>query len=167
MTQTNPVARVVGYVLGPPIEWVGRRVERRARRAAPDLPELPAWAVPVVVVGGMVVAVLVEAVGETATRSERERAEPEPKATAERGTTTASDDASEVEDALETLEVAPPPLPEPEDVRAAYRARVKETHPDQGGEAERFIEVREAWLTVSERQELSDDSLDGEVTQKS
>lgn len=161
MTETNPVGRVVGYVLGPPVRWAGRRVERRVRRAAPDLPEPPWWAVPVLLLGGLLSAIVVEA------RSERERAEPEAVPTAERGTTSASDGAEAVEDALETLEVAPPPLPEPVDVRAAYRARAKETHPDQGGDAERFIAVRKAWLTVSERQELSENRSDGEVTQES
>jgi hypothetical protein len=34
------------------------------------------------------------------------------------------------------------------DVRAAYRQRVKETHPDQGGDEEEFKRVREAYTTV-------------------
>ena len=32
----------------------------------------------------------------------------------------------------------------PERVRTAYRARIKETHPDQGGDPDEFIKVREA-----------------------
>jgi len=146
----DPVTRVLGYVLTPPIRFVGRRVERRVRRAVPVPPEPPWWAVPVL----LVVAVAAALVG---SRSERERAEPEPEATAERGTTSASDDGRAVLEALERLEVAPPPVPEQEDVRAAYRRRALEAHPDQGGDAERFKEVRAAWETVAECEELSAD----------
>lgn len=162
----DPVARALGYVLTPLVELVGRRVERRVRRALPAPPEPPRWAVPVVVVVAVVGAVAARLVVEGdrggdphPAGSESERAEPEPEATAERGTTSGSDeDAVAVEEALERLEVAPPPMPEPEDVRAAYRRRVLETHPDQGGDAERFIAVREAWETVAEGEELSADA---------
>lgn len=160
MTQTDPVTRLLGYVIGPPIEFIGRRVERRVQRAMLDLPEPPWWAVPVTVavaVAGTVAAQLGEGRGEPDPdpRRERERAEPEPEATAERGTTSASDDTEPVKDALETLEVAPPPVPEQDEVRAAYRRRALEAHPDQGGDAQEFIEVREAWEVVSERKQLS------------
>jgi curved DNA-binding protein CbpA len=57
---------------------------------------------------------------------------------------------------LETLDVEFPPAPSQEEVKAAYRERAVETHPDQGGDAERFIEVQEAWERLPEREELSD-----------
>lgn len=164
MTETSLIDRVARAVLGPPVKWVGRRVERQARQAAPDLPEPPWWAVPVVVVGGVVGAVVVEVIGGREERSARERATPEAAPTAERGTTTERDggksDAEEIVDALETLGVEFPPAPPQEAVRAAYRERAVETHPDQGGDAEAFIEVREAWERLPERQELSDGAAD-------
>lgn len=165
MAQTNLVGRVAEAVLGPPVEWIGRRVERRVRRATPELPEPPWWAVPVLLVGGLLSAVLVEVVGDQEERSARERATPEPQATAERRTTTESDesDAEEIVEALETLGVEFPPAPPQDAVRAAYRTQAMETHPDQGGDAERFKEVRAAWERLperEERQELSDGSDD-------
>jgi hypothetical protein len=38
-----------------------------------------------------------------------------------------------------------------EEIRAAYRRRVKETHPDQGGDEEEFKRVREAYVTAKRR----------------
>lgn len=38
-----------------------------------------------------------------------------------------------------------------EEVRAAYRRRVKEVHPDHGGDIESFRRVREAYTTAKER----------------
>jgi hypothetical protein len=38
-----------------------------------------------------------------------------------------------------------------EEIRAAYRRRVKETHPDQGGDEEEFKRVREAYATAKQR----------------
>lgn len=177
MTQQDPVTRLIGYVLGPPIRFVGRRVERRVRRAAPDVPEPPVWFVPVAVVVAFVGAVVVELVGDRRggvadphpAGRRREHAEPEPEATAERDPdpTDGDEDADAVAEALETLDVEHPPVPDESDVKAAYRRLAVETHPDQGGDAERFIEVREAWETVSEGEALSDEAQDMEVTQES
>lgn len=172
MTQNDPVTRLLGYVLGPPIEWVGRRVERRVRRALPEPPappEPPAWSVPVVVAISFVVAVVVQLRADPDPgRSEPDRPEPEPEATAEEGHHPASEeDTDAVEEALETLNVDHPPVPEKSEVRARYRSLAVETHPDQGGEAERFIEVREAWETVAQEEGLSDDGQDVEVTNES
>lgn len=172
MSNTNPVERALGWVLGPPIRWAGRRVERRVRlhvalverevrRALPELPEPPAWLVPFVVAVSVIGAVVAERfAGPDPERTERERAEPEPEATAERGTTSATDGSEDVQaaeeaetpvqDALDVLGVERPPAPEKGDVKAAYRSLAVETHPDQGGSAERFIEVREAWEAVEE-----------------
>lgn len=182
MTQTNPVERVLGWVLGPPIRWVGRRVERRVQlhvrlverrvaAAVPELPEPPIWFVPVVVAISFVGAVVADRRADPDhERTERERAEPEPEATAERGTTSATDGSEDVEaaenaetpvqDALDVLGVERPPTPEKSEVKAAYRSLAVETHPDQGGDAERFMEVREAWETVEDREELSADGDD-------
>jgi len=38
----------------------------------------------------------------------------------------------------------------PEEVREAYRRRIKEVHPDQGGDEEAFRRVREAYTTAKE-----------------
>ena len=38
-----------------------------------------------------------------------------------------------------------------EEIRAAYRRRVKETHPDQGGDEDEFKRVREAYATAKRR----------------
>lgn len=158
MSKTNPVGRVVEWVLGPPVEWIGWRVEQRVRREMLPVPQLPWWAVPVTVAVAMVGTVAAH-VEDGDGRTERERAEPEPTATAERGTTSARDGEA-VRGALETLEVAPPPLPEPEDVRASYRRLTLETHPDQGGTVQEFIEVREAWETLSQPEGLSGTETD-------
>ena len=178
MTQSDPVARVLGYVLGPPIRFVGRRVERRVKRrlralpvpAGPDLPEPPWWFAPVAVGVGVIGAVLTQLGGGAddphPAGSRREHAEPEPEATAERDPdpTDGDEDAEAVAEALETLNVEHPPVPEKGEVRAQYRSLAVETHPDQGGDADRFIEVREAWETVAQREELSGDGQDVEVT---
>ncbi|ERG93761.1 J domain-containing protein [Haloquadratum walsbyi] len=37
-----------------------------------------------------------------------------------------------------------------EDIKAAYRERARETHPDTGGSKEEFLEVQEAYDTLSE-----------------
>jgi hypothetical protein len=156
MGKSHWLNRLADAVLGPPVEWIGARVEARLRRAAPELPEPPVWAGPVAAVGvvGAVVARLVRR------ESASERATTEPEATEERGTTSerdegGQDDAEEIVEALETLDVDFPPAPSQEEVKAAYRERAVETHPDQGGDAERFIEVREAWERLPEREELS------------
>lgn len=44
-----------------------------------------------------------------------------------------------------------PPTATGEDVRRAYRERVKEVHPDHGGDAEAFERVRQAYTVASER----------------
>jgi hypothetical protein len=146
-------------VVGPPVRWVGRRVERRVRRAVPDLPEPPWWVFPVLLGAAFVSAILVE------DRNRCDRAEPS--ASVERGTTSANGDAVGVVEALGTLDVEVPPVPSQEDVRAAHRRRALETHPDQGGDAEEFKDVQEAWEAVAEREELSGSQNDGEVTQES
>jgi hypothetical protein len=40
-----------------------------------------------------------------------------------------------------------------EEIRRAYRERVKEVHPDQGGDEEEFRELREAYVTAREHAE--------------
>lgn len=170
MVQTHPVARVVGYVIRPPVGWVGRRVERRVRRALPepprlDLPEPPVWFVPVLVTISVVGTVVVQLGADPDPgRSEPDRPEPEPEATAEEGHHPAREDA--VAEALETLGVEHPPPPERAEVKAAYRSLAVETHPDQGGDVDRFIEVREAWETVESQEELSGDGQTTEVTER-
>lgn len=163
---TNPFDRVLGAVLGPPVQWVGQRIERELQQVAPDLPEPPVWMGLAVAVLGPVGAVAVQLLADRRggrveadpdpERSRSERAEPK----AERGTTSDGDGRDELGEALETLDVSFPPVPEHAIVKEAYRARVKETHPDRGGKATEFIEVREAWERVTDRQELSDGALE-------
>lgn len=50
-----------------------------------------------------------------------------------------------------------------ESVERAYRAKVKETHPDQGGSREAFSEVREAYATALDHAEESSGSGRGRV----
>jgi hypothetical protein len=54
--------------------------------------------------------------------------------------------ADPVQEAFDTLGL--PPGADEERVEAAYRERVKEVHPDQGGDREAFSEVREAYATA-------------------
>jgi curved DNA-binding protein CbpA len=68
---------------------------------------------------------------------------------------------------LETLNVEYPPVPEESEVRARYRSLALESHPDQGGDADRFIEVQKAWEVVTEGEELTDRVQEMEVTQGS
>lgn len=181
MAQVNPVERVAEWLLAPVVRWAGRRVERRVQAHVeeharvvdaalpdlPDLPEPPVWSVPVVVVISFVAAVVAERFSDPDhERTERERAEPEPEATAERGTTSATDEGADeeadetpVEDALEVLMGEPHPAADRSEVKSAYRSLAVETHPDQGGEAARFIEVRKAWETLEE-EGLSGDGPD-------
>ncbi|QGX94630.1 J domain-containing protein [Haloplanus rallus] len=42
------------------------------------------------------------------------------------------------------------PTADAEEVRAAYRRRVKDVHPDQGGDSESFRRLREAYATAKE-----------------
>lgn len=177
MSQDDFVARGLGYVLGPPVGWVGRHVERRVRRrlpplpvpSIPDLPDPPWWFAPVVVGGGTVGAVVAELLSEEidATqddpdqqRSEPEREEPE----AERAHHPASED-DPLAEALGTLDVEDS-NPEREVVRVAYRSLVKETHPDAGGDAERFKEVQAAWEVVQQREQLSTGRQSVEATKQ-
>lgn len=178
MAQSNPVERVVEWMLAPVVRWAGRRVERRVQAhvaeverevgaTLPEPPEPPVWLVPVVVVISFVAAVVAERFSDhDHERTERERAEPEPEATAERGTTSATDggadaeaDETPVQDALEVLMGEPHPSADRSEVKSAYRSLAVETHPDQGGEAARFIEVRKAWETLEE-EGLSGDAPD-------
>jgi DnaJ-domain-containing protein 1 len=57
-------------------------------------------------------------------------------------------DGPSVAEAAETLDVSP--SADEAAVRAAYRDRVKEVHPDQGGDPETFHEVRDAYDTAKE-----------------
>jgi hypothetical protein len=164
----DPVARVLGYVVGPPIRFVGRRVERRVRHRlgrlpevnVPEIPEPPSWFVPVVLAVAFVGGILVELRSDRAdpdpVESPSERAEPSE--AAERCSHPSEGDEDAVAEALETLGMEYPPAPDKDNVEATYRRLVIETHPDQGGDAERFIEVKEAWETVSKREELSADA---------
>jgi hypothetical protein len=43
-----------------------------------------------------------------------------------------------------------PPSADADEVRAAYRQRVKDVHPDQGGDSESFRRLREAYTTARE-----------------
>jgi hypothetical protein len=43
-----------------------------------------------------------------------------------------------------------PPSADADEVRAAYRRRVKDVHPDQGGDSESFRRLREAYTTAKE-----------------
>lgn len=45
-------------------------------------------------------------------------------------------------------ELGLPPDADADEVRAAYRERVKDVHPDQGGDSEAFKRVREAYATA-------------------
>jgi hypothetical protein len=45
-------------------------------------------------------------------------------------------------------ELGVPTSADVEEIKAAYRRRVKETHPDQGGDEDEFKRVREAYTTV-------------------
>lgn len=54
-------------------------------------------------------------------------------------------------DAYRRLEL--PASAGPMEVKSAYRAKVKETHPDRGGDEEAFRRVREAYTTVRNHQE--------------
>ncbi|WP_321167954.1 J domain-containing protein [Halobaculum saliterrae] len=56
-----------------------------------------------------------------------------------------------VASAFDTLEL--PTTAGEESVERAYREKVKETHPDQGGSREAFAEVREAYTTALEHAE--------------
>lgn len=60
-----------------------------------------------------------------------------------------STDRTTVETAYAVLGL--PPGADEEAVEAAYRERIKEVHPDQGGTAEAFRRVQEAYETLSER----------------
>ncbi|QZP37272.1 J domain-containing protein [Halobaculum magnesiiphilum] len=55
--------------------------------------------------------------------------------------------------AFDTLEL--PATADEESVERAYREKVKETHPDQGGSREAFSEVREAYATALDHAEES------------
>lgn len=185
VTQAGPVGRVIGFVLGPPVRWVGSRVERRVREQAPDLPEPagvdvaepPPWVYPVGAVLWVVAVIGAQLLEDDRAgdqeRRRSERAEPSAssEATAERcadPSDGAGDGEERVLEALETLGVEPPPEPTEEDVKAAYRERTIETHPDQGGDAEDFMAVREAWEMIEEEQDqdLSALSEDGDVTKQ-
>ena len=153
VSETNPVARVFRWLVGPPIERVGRCVEQRVEEEIDAMPEPPWWAAPVAVLSGAVGALAVQLVGGRGEEAS-ERAEREPVASAERGTTSDADaEAVEVARALLTLGVEEP---DQSKAKAAYRSLVVETHPDQGGDAETFEAVHEAWETVESSERLSD-----------
>lgn len=58
------------------------------------------------------------------------------------------DEQQSVEDAFELLGV--PADASDDEVKAAYRERVKESHPDHGGDRETFERVREAYATATQ-----------------
>ena len=150
-------------MIGPPLVLVGGYIEAQIRQAMPDLPEPPVWLAPVVIVFASVVAAVGQLLGDDS-RSDSAGGDREP-----RDASTADNDSrsTEIVAALETLDVSVPPVPDADEVRTAYRERVIEAHPDQGGEAEKFIEVQKAWETITERQQLSDGDVHGEVTKES
>ncbi len=63
------------------------------------------------------------------------------------------DAPSPVSAAFDHLEL--PPSASPEDVKSAYRERVKEVHPDHGGDPEEFKRLREAYTTVKDHLEVA------------
>jgi hypothetical protein len=60
----------------------------------------------------------------------------------------ADDGQQSVEEAFELLDVAPGASDA--ELKAAYRERVKESHPDHGGDRETFERVREAYATATQ-----------------
>ncbi|WP_439028710.1 J domain-containing protein [Haloarchaeobius sp. DT45] len=58
------------------------------------------------------------------------------------------DDHDVIQQAFQALGL--PPSASTEEVRSAYRERVKEAHPDHGGSEESFKQVREAYTTAKE-----------------
>jgi len=61
------------------------------------------------------------------------------------------DDGPTLAEAYDTLGLSPDA--EMAEVKAAYREQVKETHPDSGGDEERFKRVNEAYDAIRERAE--------------
>ena len=61
--------------------------------------------------------------------------------------------ATPVAAAFDRLEL--PPSATSEEVKSAYRERVKEAHPDHGGDSEEFKRLREAYTTARDHLELA------------
>jgi hypothetical protein len=146
-----------------PVVWrLGQLVEDRVRRIGRELPKPPRWLGIVTIAVGGVLSLSAWVIGkDDETASERATAEPERCS----DPSEPSDDVQEVVEALDTLGVEYPPVPDESDAREAWRERAVETHPDGGGDAEAFKEAREAWERVETGGELSGWHDDGEVTQ--
>lgn len=157
---TAPVVRgvkalVARHVLEPIHAALRRRVEA--------LPEPPMWVAPLVTVLGVLFTVIVTILagqrqddqqssrragrGDRVDEDERQRQRDDQRDD-QGGEDEGNDDLGE---ALEMLEVEYPPAPDRDEVKAAYREKAVETHPDQGGDARKFIRVRSAWETVRDR----------------
>jgi len=136
-----------------PVGFVFERVKREVDRVVDEkLPKPPWWLVPVIVSLSAVVTVYAHS------RNQSEQSEPEPKVAAECGPT--NDGGDDLDEALSRIGYQRPPMPDRWEVEEEYRELVIEAHPDQGGDAERFKELQNAWNTIDERQQLSGDSGD-------
>lgn len=152
---------VFARTVEPVVLRLGQLVERRVHRVGSQLPDPPRWTGAAAAVTAGVLSLsawLIEGRNETA--SERATAEPERCS----DPSEPSDDVQEVVEALDTLGVEYPPVPDESDAREAWRERAVETHPDAGGDAEAFKEAREAWVRIETGEELSAGRDDGGVT---
>jgi hypothetical protein len=152
---------VFARTVEPAVLRLGQLVERRVYRVGSQLPDPPRWIGAAAAVAAGVLSLsawLIEGRDETA--SERATAEPERCS----DPSEPSDDVQEVVEALDTLGVEYPPVPDESDAREAWRERAVETHPDAGGDAEAFKEAREAWVRIETGEELSAGRDDGGVT---
>lgn len=173
VSERDAVGRAADWVCArtfePVVHRLGKIVERRVRGVGEQLPEPSAriGAVAAVVVGALSLSAAV--IERRRSRTASERAEPSP--TAERCSDPSEpsagdgppDEIVELAEALDALDVEYPPVPSESEAEAAYRERVLEAHPDAGGDAEEFIEVRQAWRRI-EGGELSNREADGDVT---
>ncbi|MFC7098054.1 J domain-containing protein [Halobaculum marinum] len=74
----------------------------------------------------------------------------------DRGARAGAAGTTPVVSAFDTLGL--PSTADEDSVERAYREKVKETHPDQGGSREAFTEVREAYATALDHAESSSDA---------
>lgn len=174
----NPIEYLEKKVVGPAFVWVtapvlravkalfarcvldpaARRVqavEAALGRRVAALPEPPAWIAPLVPILGIVFTIIVTYISgqrQEARRGERGDRVDEGERQRQRGADVDEDESSDdLGEALDTLEVEYPPAPDRDEAKAAYREKAVETHPDQGGDARKFIRVRSAWETVRDR----------------